>query len=311
MAETASPSSAASRTDGAARAVDLRHEAERRAAALPALLAEAERLAATVLMGAHGRRRSGPGESFWQYRRALPGDPMHRIDWRRSGRGDTLFIRETEWEAAQTAWLWCDQSLAMSYRSSPSAPEKGGRAAVLSLALAILLLRGGERVALLDSLAARPGVGDLQLNRMTHALAQTPAEADFGTPPPLGAARGGRAIFVSDFFGELEPIRNAVASAAGQGVSGLMLQVVDPAEESFPFDGRIVFESMAGAVEYETDRAGALKTAYQDALARRRADLRDIAAAAGWRFSTHRTDASAAPALLWLAEGLSASAARA
>ncbi len=278
----------------------------RRAAGLPALLARAERLALTIQMGAHGRRRSGPGETFWQYRRALPGDPATSIDWRRSARSDALFVRETEWEMAQTVWIWCDRSHSMRYRSDGDLPEKAWRAAEIALALTILLIRGGERVALVGTEAGRPNIGETQIQRIAAAL-MTPDDEDYAAPPRFVAARGGRVVFIGDFFAEESDLVGAVRAAAGLGLNGLLLQTVDPAEENFPFDGRIVFESMAGVLRYETDRAGALKADYAAALQKRRDVLAETARRAGWRFQIHRTHESAAPALLWLAQGLAQS----
>src|SRR5512146_2442855 len=97
----------------------LQHRAEELAAALPPLLVAAERVAATVAQGVHGRRRVGQGESFWQFRQYEPGDSLQRIDWRESAKSERLFIRQTEWEAAQSVWAWRDFSPSMNYASSP------------------------------------------------------------------------------------------------------------------------------------------------------------------------------------------------
>lgn len=291
----------------ATQAARLRGDAERMAAALPALQASAERLAATIALGAHGRRRPGVGETFWQYRRAGPGDAAASIDWRRSARSDALFVRETEWEAAQTIWLWCDRSASMRYRSSPKLPTKLDRAAELTAALAVLLVRGGERIAVLGGEAdgaARPAAGESQLSRTMRALVREDP-ADFAAPPSFEAARSGRVVLIGDMLGEEEPMLQAIRAAAGRGLRGLALQVVDPAEESFPFDGRVTFESMARSLRYDTERADALRADYRAALEARRGRLDETARRAGWRFSTHRSSESAAPALLWLARGLS------
>lgn len=282
----------------------LRAEAEQAAAYFPPFLAEAERLAATVMMGTHGRRRAGMGETFWQYRPAVPGDSASSIDWRRSARGDQLFIRQTEWEAAQTVWIWCDRSASMRYRSKTAQVMKRERAAVLSSALAILLGRGGERIAAMGTQAPQPGAGETHIERVINAWAAED-DADSGAPPIIDTARGGRAVFLSDFFGDDAAIEAGIGALATRGVSGLLCQIVDPVEEMFPFGGRVRFESMAGALNYETDRADALREEYQTALARRRDRLERLAAASGWRFIIHRTDQSATPALLWLARGLS------
>ena len=47
--------------------------AEALGARLPPLLVAAERVAATVAQGVHGRRRVGQGDSFWQFRRFVAG----------------------------------------------------------------------------------------------------------------------------------------------------------------------------------------------------------------------------------------------
>lgn len=288
-------------------AARLRSSAEMAAAAHGSLMARAARLAATVYLGAHGRRRPGVGETFWQYRRASPGDSLGSVDWRRSARSDALFVRETEWEAAQTVRLWCDRSAAMRYRSSANLPQKADRAAELAAAVAVLLNRGGERIALLSddpkASTPRPGVGEAHLSRLVATLTED-EDAEFGAPPDLGPARGGKVIYFSDFFGDETAIIAGLEQAAQRGLAGAAVQINDPAEETFPFDGRVVFESMGRSLRYETERAGALRQDYVEALAARRDRIAEAARRAGWSFATHRTDESAAPTLLWLARGL-------
>lgn len=279
----------------------LRRDAERISGALPPLLAEAERLAASVVAGVHGRRRSGPGETFWQFRAAQPGDPHQSVDWRRSARSDQMFVREMEWEAAQTVSIWRDDALSMDFKSDRAARSKGERAALLAMALGVLLVRGGERVSLLDSDAARPASGETQLMRMGAILTEGRAgRPDFGAPPRADFARGGQAVFLSDFMGPRDQILPGLVHAAAAGVSGVCVQVIDRAEETFPFDGRLVFESMGRGVKFETDRARGLQAAYRDRLAELRRDLEQTARRCGWRLLIHRTDESPRKALLWL-----------
>ena len=287
--------------DTAREAVLLRRDAEKIAGSLPPLLAEAERLAFTVAMGVHGRRRSGMGESFWQYRQAMPGDVQTSVDWRRSGRSDSLFIREMEWEAAQTVSIWADNALSMDYKGPQTERSKRDRAVLLSLALSVLLVKAGERVSLLMTDAAQPRTGENQLSRMAMAMAKQPdGRPDFGAPPLARFATSGRAVFLSDFMGARDDVFPALTHAAEQNVSGCFVQIVDDTEESFPFDGRTIFQSMGGGVEFETQRAKALKQAYQDKLAERREALQLMARRTGWRCLIHRTSESPRKALLWL-----------
>ncbi len=282
-------------------AVLLRRDSEKIAGSLPPLLAEAERLAFTVAMGVHGRKRAGIGENFWQYRRAMPGDVQTAVDWRRSGRSDEMYIREMEWEAAQTVSIWADDAAAMDYKGPKAPRTKRDRAVLLALALSVLLVKAGERVALLGTNAAQPRTGENQLQRMAMALAEeNPDRLDYGVPPMARYAVSGRAVFLSDFMGARDDVFPALTHAADRNVAGCFVQIVDDTEEVFPFDGRTIFQSVGGTVEFETQRAKALREAYQERLAERREALEVMARRTGWRCLVHRTSESPRKALLWL-----------
>ena len=328
----------------------LRARAEALGGALPPLLAQAEQLAANVMLGEHGRRRAGAGDEFWQYRPAGAGDGARMVDWRRSARSDAHFVREREWQAAQTVTLWVDPSRAMDFSGDRARAPKADRAQLLALALAVLLLRGGERVGMAGE-DARPRAGRAQIMRIAQALgamagggsagsaaqggsgqggsgvgggasggSNASADGDRGTAGNIGTAGGGgsggaqdygvpdttamvghgRAVFVSDFLGDVDMVETALAHACERGVKGALLQVLDPVEEAFPFDGRTVFTSMGGTLRHETLRAGDLRTRYRDRLSARKARLADLARASGWHYHCHHTDEPAQSALLWL-----------
>src|SRR5262245_11950504 len=116
------------------------------AATMPRLIMEARRIAATVIHGLHGRRRAGSGENFWQFRRFVSGEEARRVDWRRSARDDHLYVREQEWEAAHTIWIWPDRSPSMAFASRMARESKLDRTLVIGLALAEVLVEAGERV---------------------------------------------------------------------------------------------------------------------------------------------------------------------
>lgn len=280
----------------------LRADAEGLAAPWPALLAEAEHLAGTVLLGEHGRRRAGIGDTFWQYRTAQPGDPARSIDWRRSARSDSNFVQDKEWQIAQSVLLWVDQAASMRFNSDDNLPNKSARARTLALAAAILLVRGGERVGL-TGLRLPPRRGQAQLEQMAAILTEDDAQ-DYGAPNAQGMLPHSRALFVSDFLGEIAPVEAALTRAADRGVRGVLLQILDPQEEAFPFDGRTIFQSMAGGIEHETLKAGELRSRYLDRLASRKDRLATLARATGWQFHTHHTDQPATHALLWLYQAL-------
>jgi len=282
--------------------VTTQSQAEILAALLPALLVAAERVAATVAAGVHGRRRTGPGETFWQYRPHRAGDAAAAIDWRQSARGDRLFVRENEWSAAQNVGLWVDRSASMAWRSDRELPFKGERARLLGLALAALLFKGGERVVPLGGgggILAGPG-----------ALARLAALLESGAPEPAGLPRHGEVVLLSDFLMPLAETEAMVRRLAGTGARGHLVQVLDPAEESLPFSGRIRFAGLEGEGETLVRRAEGVRDDYLRRLAGHRDGLKAIAAAAGWSFACHHTDRPPQVALLALHALLSRDGAR-
>lgn len=280
----------------------LRSRAEALAGPIPPLLAEAKHLASTVLLGEHGRRRAGMGDEFWQYRPAVDTDSARSIDWRRSAHSDTHFVREKEWQAVQTVLIWVDRTQSMTFSSHKSVPTKADRAKLLALACAVLLVRGGERVGLTTrEIPAR--IGESQLLRIAEALGEE-HDADYGSPDISGIMSRSRAVFVSDFMGDPEPIEAAVTQAADRGVQGALLQILDPEEEAFPYTGRTIFESMGATIAHETLKAGELRARYLERLELRKSRLTELARLTGWRYHCHHTDGSAQPALLWIYRAL-------
>jgi len=272
--------------------------AEALAARLPPLVVAAERVAATVMQGVHGRRRPGQGDAFWQFRPWTIGDSATRVDWRQSAKGDRLFVRETEWEAAQTVALWRSGSPGMSWRSSAELPEKALRAELLLLALASLLVRGGERVRLFGLPRAFTGRGGLA------TLAQSLSQQSTA-PEDLRIPRHARVVLFGDFLDPLPELQRAIGALGARPLHGHIVQVLDPAEETLPYAGRVRFEGFTARDDPALiPRVEGVRELYAERLAAHRAGLAGIAAAAGWSFLTHRTDQPPEACLLALWQGL-------
>ena len=277
--------------------------AEAVGARLPPLLVAAERVASTVAQGVHGRRRVGQGDSFWQFRRFVAGDPLARIDWRQSAKSgrpvpDGWFIRETEWEAAQTVCLWRDASASMRWHSRTMAIEKRERADLLLLALASLLLRGGERVLLMRE-GARPVSGRGGLDRLAQDLVGTAVD-DAGMPPQLPLPRHASAVLFGDFLSPLAEIQAALGMLAAVPVNGYLLQILDPAEALLPYAGRIRFRGLEREGDTLIPRVETVRDEYARRLKAQQDGLAAICAAAGFGFGIHRTDHPPETALLML-----------
>ncbi len=283
-------------------AATLRARAEHEAARLPPLLGRAEQLASSVVLGDHGRRRAGLGDDFWQYRPAQPGDTRRQIDYRRSARGDLDYVREREWQIAQSVMLWVDQGASMRFASLNDLPQKSDRARLLAMACAILLVRGGERVGLTNAeLPPRRGRG--QILRLAGLLSRDHPE-DYAAPEHRAMPPGASALFISDLLRPLDEIKLALSKAADRGMRGTMLQVLDPAEENLPYRGRTLFRSMTGELSFESLKAADLRPRYIARIAERKAELAELCSLAGWHFQTHHTDKSAQSALLWLYQSI-------
>lgn len=276
----------------------LRERAEALAAALPPLLVAAERLASSVSLGVHGRRKAGMGETFWQFRRYRSEDPSTAIDWRQSAKSQHLFVREREWEAAEAVWFWRDGSAGMRFKSDYTDTSKIDRATVLALALASLLVRGGEKIALLGD-GHGPGTGRAPLNRIAHELIDF-APDERALPPEAPVTKNAQFVWLSDFLSPFDVIETALRRLAQSGLSGHLVHIADPAEEDFPFTGRIRFEA-AGSRDSETfGRAESARASYR---ARFRAHGEAVSALAqrlGWSYLAHRTDKRPETALVAL-----------
>lgn len=285
----------------------LRAEAEQLGGRLPGLLVEAERVATTVSQGVHGRRRTGLGETFWQYRQYQSGDPAAAIDWRQSARSRHLFVREQEWEAAESVWLWPDQSASMRYRSRQRWPTKRDRALVLTLGLAGLLVRAGERIAVLGT-GERPRGGRYGFNILTQRLLET-ADPAASAIPRQSLPRHARLVLVSDFLEPPEAIAVSLTALAANGAEVSLLMIIDPAEETLDFRGRVLFEGLEGEGRTLIGNVANVRARYADLYRAHRDHLADLARRHGWRLALHRTDRPAETGLLTLYQMLAPRAA--
>ncbi len=276
-------------------------EAQSLADRLPDLVLEAQRIAHTVTHGVHGRRRAGPGETFWQFRQLQAGDAAQLVDWRRSASSDHLYVREREWEAAHTVWLWSDVSKSMQFRSHLSAVTKRDRAVVLAFALGEMLVRGGERIGLLG--LSQPSSSRKATLRLAEILASElvarPQQPSL-PPTPERLSRFSSVVLVSDFLDPVETIEARIAKIAASGLSGHLIQVLDPAEETLPYEGRTEFLGLEDGTRWVAERVETLRGEYQRRLHAHRAAIAAAARKFGWTFLVHHTDRSAAEPLLSL-----------
>ena len=271
-------------------------EAKGIAEAMPDMLIEARRVANVVLAGWHGRRTSGRGETFWQFRPFVTGEAASSIDWRRSARDEHLFVRQTEWEAAHTLWLWADLSPSMDFRSRLAPTSKRHRATVLTLALAELLAVAGERIGLLgasDPILARNAAERVAV--LIPGAAKTP-----GPPDTRALRRFSDVVLFGDFLDPIEEIDKMLSAILRTGARAHLVQVTDPIEETFPYAGRTEFLDPETGLRHVVSRAEQYREDYTARLAALREHLRTLSRRLDWTFLVHRTDRPATEPLLAL-----------
>jgi uncharacterized protein (DUF58 family) len=271
------------------------------AASLPRLVLEARRIAANVIHGLHGRRRAGAGENFWQYRRFVSGEPASRVDWRRSARDEHLYVREREWEASHTVWVWPDRSPSMAFASRDARDSKLERGLIVAFALADLLVAGGERVGIPGLM--NPTASSNVIDKMAQAMLHDDATR-LSLPPSFVPSALAEIVVLSDFWSPIPEIRSMLAGLSSSGAHGTLIQVVDPAEETFPYSGRVEFVEPEGGEMITAGRAESWMNDYVARVALHRDEIRAETNRLDWLFSTHTTSRSAAELLLFLHGGM-------
>lgn len=266
------------------------------AGALPGLLIRAEKVAQSFMRGVHGRRRIGSGETFWQFRLWQPGDARRDIDWRQSGKADAVFVRQTEWEAAQTVWLYRDASASMDFGGKKDFAE------LLLLSLGIVLLNGGEQVSLLGT-ALAPQSGYAAIQRLYEALPKQ-LEMKEGLRPLSAQAH---LVIISDFYFSLDEFRTFCAGLAARRISATLVQVYHPDEKSLPYSGHVKFEDveLPGGEALDIQQVNAIREEYERRFAGHQRALGELARGFGWVFESFPSDAKPEIALTTLYDRLS------
>jgi uncharacterized protein (DUF58 family) len=268
--------------------------AQARAMLVPDCMVEAKRIANTVIAGWHGRRKRGIGENFWQFRPYADGESLSRIDWRRSARDDHTYVRDREWEAAHTIWLWTDMSPSMMYKSTFGTVSKESRALVLMLALAEILARSGERIGcpgIMEPISARNAA-----ERLATAIIHAPLTTGL---PETGMIRGhSDIVLIGDFLDDADRVMERITPLGRRGLRGHLVEIADPAEEIFPYSGRTEFTDPETGEKLVAGRAETIREEYQRAYLARRENLGQSLRNLGWSFVFHRTDHLASEALV-------------
>lgn len=265
---------------------------------MPRLVLEARRVAATMAHGLHGRRRAGSGETFWQFRPFVMGEAAGRIDWRRSGRDDRLYVREREWEAPHAIWLWVDRSASMAFASDLAQASKVERALVIGLALADSFVDAGERVGLLGHFP--PSAKRRIIETIAESYGTAGSDEDDDLPPETPLRRVDEVLLIGDFLSPLDAILPRIEALASGGARGHLLMVIDPVEETFPFGGQAILHEPEAGLSLRIGDAAIWRDSYRTRMAAHREAIGALCRQRGWTLTLHHTDRPASEAALRL-----------
>lgn len=269
------------------------HELARR---MPRIVLEARRVSGMLAHGLHGRRRAGPGETFWQFRPFSAGEPAMSIDWRRSARDGRLYVREREWEAAQNIHLWIDRSASMAFRSTLAEATKVERALVLGLALAEVLVTGGERVGYAGLLA--PRATRRIAEHIARALEGDEKAASDDLPPGIALPPMNETLLIGDFLVPPDALAQRLGLLATHGARGHAVVIIDPVEETFPFVGQTELLDPETGQRLHLGDAAAWGEDYRRRIVLHREAVKNVFERHGFTVTQHHTDRPATEAAL-------------
>jgi uncharacterized protein (DUF58 family) len=279
------------------------HGADEAAAGLPSLLSAADKAATSILTGDHAQRKSGTGEKFWQFREYSAGDRPQDIDWRRSARGDRLFVRQKEWQTTQTVLFWCQRNRAMTYHSRPHLPRKGDHAMILTLALASLFNGSGELTGLLGG-ELRPGRTEGTRLRIAGHMFGT-RTADLPRTDAMQLPLNGNIVLAGDFLAPPQLIADCFDRLAARAASAIVIQVLDPAEITLPFHGRVIFENELSGLKQHIENVESIRDLYRERMQHQIESVAQLCRRHGWGWYLHTTDTAPKDTLhdIWVNTG--------
>ena len=244
----------------------------------------ARRILDGLYSGHHLNIVRGHSQDFSEHRPYNPGDEPKTLDWKIFGRTDRLVVRQYEEQTNNGAVVILDDSASMNFTSGGL--SKLDYAKTLAAALGYLATRQGDAVGLVSRHAMMPALSARgHLERFFDALEKNRAEGVWTMTDLSG--RLGRplkkrsfAIVLSDLMEDVDTVLSSLRSLAARKHEVIVVQLADPAERDFPYEGPVIFTDMETGEKLETN-ADAIRSAYKTAFEARRQQFSHAFAGAG------------------------------
>ena len=285
-------------TENKEASLKLRGYAEEIASAVPKLLVSAQTAASSVMAGEHALKRVGHGQNFWQFREYDIHDRPQDIDWRQSAKSDRVFVREKEHQSLQTLVLWADSNEGMRWASQQNLHTKRQIAEIIVLALAVVAVDNGEIFSHISE-TGKTGRSTRALENFAALLAGQSLGIETNlTFQKLQEARLKRRsipVLASDFFVPFEDFDQGIARMAERSKTGLIAQILDPAEISLPYTGRVRFFSPDKADAEMVENVAEVRKEYQKRMDAHCNEIQKLTEHYGWHYFKISSDTSLTP----------------
>lgn len=271
--------------------IKLRQEAESKVSDLPALLALAQEVSQNISHGAHAQKKSGVSDRFWQFREYTPFDRPQDIDWKQSAKGDNVLIRQKELHSTQRTYFWCAGGSSMHFRSDKAPYSKQECAMILSLSLAILLQQGEEHIGVFGDRST--GRGERYLEKAgEYLMRRHTVESPLPESNDFIPAQNSSVVLIGDFLSDIHDIKSSFSALSGHSRNGLVVQVLDPSEILFDYNGRIRFNGTNADDDVLIESVASIRAEYQERINNHIQDVENRCMRNGWHYVLHRTDQS-------------------
>ena len=222
--------------------------------------------------GLHKSPYHGFSIEFAEHREYVPGDDLRYVDWKVFGKSDRIYLKQYDEETNFTCHLLVDSSESMTYQSPGAVFSKFEYAQLVAAALGYLIIHQQDAVGLATFDAAvghvlRPGSTPAQLRQLCNVLDETVPRGETSIGPILHdlaerIKRRGLVVILSDLFDDPESLLLGLKHFRHRRHDVVLLHVIDPAEQDFPFTDPTLFKGLEGLGELHTEPR-ALKAAYQ------------------------------------------------
>lgn len=270
---------------------------------------------AGAVSGSHRSPLQGFAAEFAEHREYAPGDDLRYVDWKVYGRSDRLFVKQFEEETNFACQVLLDVSESMQYRSESVEFSKLEYAKHIAAAISYVVVKQQDAIGLVTFDRAviqtvRPGSQPAHWKQLSHVLEEAGLrrqgtegrgqEAEASEPEVRSSTlvfaeiaerlpKRGVVILLSDLFTDAAALISELKRFRHRQHDVRVWQIIDPAEEEFPFDDPTLFHGLEGWADVSVEPR-LLRAAYQKEFLSHREFLRRQCRSLSIDFTVLRTD---------------------